>query len=275
MVPSTAAGTIIGYVDVDPADGPTTGTLSVRMAESATGSLMHHIFQKGAYRLPQREGNGEFYFTSAGAEERITKQGLLDIVAVSPFTTAQTIGFLYLDYEIEFKISHTVGVATTQFTGYSSGGTVSSSNVMGTAPTQDTNADFTLSFSGAAVYFPSPGTWFVEYKIIGATAACDIDFVAIGATTFTQESSVRQGTVAICRAYCQMSDAATDGLSIVLTGGTGTQTSKIICAPVNSPPALAATSKDGLDELRDRLRELEHLVSLPRSSSGLKSPLNR
>jgi hypothetical protein len=273
MVGSTTVGTIIGFVDVDVADQPPTGTLSVRCAESATGSQMHHVFQKGQYRLPQNEGNQQFFFTDNTAEERLSQQGMIDIVGVSPFTSAATLGFLYLEYEIEFKVSHTVtNGGAHMFTQYTSSGTVSSSAPLGT-PVQTTNADFSLSFSSDHLFFPSPGTYFIVYMISG-TVACDVDFEAVQGAVLGFETEANSTGTKIIYAYVTISDATTDAVDIILTSGSGTQSSKIFVAECNAIPAVTLEKEDEISLLRKRLEELELRFSTPRSNSGLKSPLN-
>jgi hypothetical protein len=283
MCGSTKEGTLIGYCDVDVLDAPQTGVGAVRNAESATGSKMFHIFQPSQFHLPQNEGNGEFFYTDTGEDVRLSQQGLIDIVCVSGNPSAQPIsaGFLYLDYEIEFKVSHTVGSTLTAMSRYiSDSTTVSSSHPVGTLPLQDSHSDYPLTFVGNGIYFPFPAWYWVCYQQLSTVSACGIDFAPGGGATFKHEFGLNSGTSAIRTVFIHITDSSADFLSITLTGGSGTIGANLQVNSVQGVDNNFTETESTSEE--NRIVELEKKISIlmdmlqnsngPRSMSGLKTP---
>lgn len=282
MVGSTKAGTIIGFIDVDPDDPPVTGTQSVRTAESATGAQMNHIFQKGAYRLPTRDGNGEFFFTDPGTDQRLYRQGLIDIVAVSDFLEAQTIGFLYLEYEIEFKVSHTTGASLANFGSWNSFGTIDSLHPMGTGLTPGSGNNFDITMIQRDITFPHNGIFFVEYQINATTTSPSLDYEVQGGLTITGEFTAVQSAKGIISGYVTVADFTSDLLRISISGGSGPFTAKLRIAEaqggfLEQEPKEPTEEQNQIQELIEKIGKLERMIydnNTPvRSTSGLKSPL--
>jgi hypothetical protein len=115
IAPYTVGGQLIGYVDYDPLDDPTSGTATERLqrAASSYGEKPFQVSQSASWTMTKVKQSSPLYVDSDTAPDiQLAHAGRLVVLAGSVLGASTALGNLIMHYDITFQMPQYSAIAT-------------------------------------------------------------------------------------------------------------------------------------------------------------------
>lgn len=292
--PATTGGSIIMYMDTDPADHITgEGNVVIQKASAHAGSEVGQVWQMVCSEWVSDNKTQDYYADADGSDERLVSPGNLNILVASPIdtTTSGYIGNLFIAYEVELLIPQIEGAGNlSAYALLNNGnaptgvkpfgdGTWDSLSVAGTLEGKFVSSGLS-SFN--TFYGFSPGSYLMSWRVQG-TGLSGLT-VAVGGTTDVYQQTGgysvinSAGTIAMGYVVLSVSAKTTDyndgcwtftSSSSAVSGLEWWITSFI---PSSAAPNKKKTLQDYERELTEMRSQFSSLVTALRETRALPSP---
>jgi len=264
VAPTTAGGSLLGYVDYDTYDDITglSGDQNLQRAAAHFGEKPTKLWEDKFWEIKDVDPLTDLYIDTDGTDPRWTNQGRFLLLANSAIPAGTACGNIYLDYDVEFFIPQLELTPTTGFGNkYIGGGSQSSANLLGDAMVLSTWNN--IPITRALNVFSLPAGSYTISLILGGTVLATTSGVTSTGTVVTNTFAVSASATALS-GYAQIVLTAPGTFTLNMTGTTVTSGTMIVALLPSS--ALTMTQR--------KVDQLSRMLSLCGEVKALQSQLN-
>lgn len=203
------------------------------------------VFSANSIQMPAAMALKEYFTDPSSSDVRLVTQGIFLVRAATDLAGPVNFGKIYLTYKIILSTPHTNPRLITSGGKVAGGGTLSLSNMLGTAPATDPQAVGITALTNNTVKITQPGQYMVHSVVNGSGLATPVlpSVSGTGASNFVLLTSA-VGTASQWFCTHRLLITSDDNVLTFFTGGAGTVSSSnlyLSICPLNS--LLASVSK--------------------------------